>query len=99
MTLHFGPSDRVFTPNGRRNVRSELPSVLLRSIVEAIDVNLTLERFVQRDVGLCGRNARNGQNPVAERRHQVLVVDAVQFHEKVVRPRDEMALHDFGKSV
>lgn len=39
----FRPVGSCFTPNGRRNVRSELPSVLLRSIVEAIDVNLTLE--------------------------------------------------------
>ena len=65
-------------------------------IIQAIDVNLTLERFVERHISLRARNALNVVNLVEDCAHQVLVVDAVQLHHQVVRACDVVALHDFG---
>ena len=49
-------------------------------IVQAIDVYLTLERFVERHISLCARHALHVQNLVEDGAHKVFVINAVEFY-------------------
>ena len=65
-------------------------------IVQAIDVYLALERFVERHIGLCARHALHVQNLVEDGAHKVFVINAVEFYHQVVRAGDVVTLHNLG---